>query len=220
MCLKRNIYGRLTVLSLSMLILLCSCNEVVEIPELTSDDSSVRLFSDSSLEDKNVKIQERIRVQENSIKEPALDISDFPKDALVVDVISGNKVTVEITGTKQRHIVSYLGVNIPDGMIDKERSAFDLNKYLTLGKIVTVSDVDLYIDGNDQIHAYVFCDGEFINQVLIANGFALFGDEELSESRQSDLLNAQEEARARGMGLWEGFQNARQSGCGTLPCFK
>lgn len=215
---RSNIY---ILFLLVISVWLCSCVDNHDLHEVKLVHNPIEEISTpSSLISDYQKEKEIEPVKLDINKTPALDVSMFPLEAVVMNVINGKQVTVEINGLEQEFVVSYLGVVIPEGEDDQMNSASDLNEYLTLGKKVTLSEVDLYIDQGQQIHAYVFCDGEFINQILIANGFALFSEGEINVSKRLDLMRSQEEAQARGMGLWDGFRSPQQSSCGTLPCFK
>lgn len=155
-----------------------------------------------------------------SPKHPMISAKEFPLEAEVVQVISGNEILVRPLGKDFEIKIQYLGVSVDSDQFGAESSK-DFNGFITKNCTVNISEKDLFFDAKREIYgAYVFCDGEFINKVILSAGFGQFGEFDSVISRKSELLSAQEDAMKRGLGLWEGFIKGNQNTCGTLPCAK
>ena len=148
-----------------------------------------------------------------------VSLAEFPLKGLVKEVLSGNQVEVMIDSGERSIRVQYLGVRINADDESQMDSSLGLNKFLCLDKIVTISGEDTYFDVvTGSFYAYVYVQGEFINEILISNGFAFVDDSIQTISKMDQLIESQNDAMIRGLGMWEGFINGGKNICGTLPC--
>ena len=213
-----------------MSLFLISCQNVKS--EATSQDI-LRVSDSDQIEVKNEidsketdsEIQLEKQSSNNSLetqnKQNVISLKDFPLSGLVREVFSGNQIEVMIDSHSQPIRVQYLGVKTNNDDGTGMNSSFGLNKFLCLDKTALIAAEDAYFDPSTNVyHAYVFVQGEFINQVLIANGFAFVDESNILISKLDQLVESQNEAMMRGLGMWEGFASGGGNVCGTLPCAK
>ena len=129
--------------------------------------------------------------------------------AVVVRPVDGDTVVVEIGGREEP--VRFIGIDTPEsvapdrpvecfGMEAKERTAV----LLPAGTVVRLErDVEAR-DRFDRLLAYVFRteDGLFVNQALVAEGFAEASAFPPNTAHQGELDAAEDGARAADLGLW------------------
>jgi micrococcal nuclease len=119
--------------------------------------------------------------------------------ATVVAVIDGDTIQID---TGQR--VRYIGIDTPE-LGQQEcfaREAMERNKELVMGQTVRlvkdVSETDRY----GRLLRYVFVDDRFINQLLVAEGYANASSYPPDVAYQEVFRSAEEMAREQGAGLW------------------
>ncbi|MCB9458437.1 MAG: thermonuclease family protein [Anaerolineaceae bacterium] len=90
--------------------------------------------------------------------------------ARVVSVVDGDTIRVEING--QEVPVRYVGVNTPERDEPCYTEATNFNRSLVEGHVVTLvrdtSDTDRY----DRLLRYVYYGNTFVNEALVADGYA------------------------------------------------
>ena len=119
---------------------------------------------------------------------------------IVTNIVDGDTIDVLIDGETYR--VRYIGIDTPE-MSDKNgQEAKEVNSKLVLGQIVTlikdVSEIDRY----DRLLRYVFFNNDFINYLLIANGYALTATYPPDISCAEFFETAQENAIDSQVGFW------------------
>ncbi len=119
--------------------------------------------------------------------------------ATVVAVIDGDTIQID---TGQR--VRYIGIDTPE-LRQQEcfaQEAMARNKELVMGQTVRlvrdVSETDRY----GRLLRYVFVDDRFINQLLVAEGFANASSYPPDVAYQQVFRSAEDLAREQGAGLW------------------
>jgi micrococcal nuclease len=119
--------------------------------------------------------------------------------ATVVAVIDGDTIQID---TGQR--VRYIGIDTPE-LRQQEcfaQEAMERNKELVMGQTVRlvkdVSETDRY----GRLLRYVFVNERFINQLLVAEGFANASSYPPDIAYQQVFRSAEDLAREQGAGLW------------------
>lgn len=126
--------------------------------------------------------------------------------ARVVKVVDGDTIKVEVVGNI--HIVRYIGIDAPEsvdprmGMQCFGREAAEKNRELTENATVALEKDISETDRYGRWLRYVYKDGVLINQVLVAEGYAVAATYPPDVKYQSLLAQAQREAQALGRGLW------------------
>ena len=128
----------------------------------------------------------------------------------VVRVVDGDTIIVEIDGREER--LRYIGIDTPETVqpntpvecFGQEASAE--NRRLVEGKRVELERDVSERDRFDRLLRYVYVveDGErvFVNQALVANGFAFASTFPPDVRHEETLRAAQREARDERRGLW------------------
>ena len=127
--------------------------------------------------------------------------------AFVVRVVDGE--TIEVDGAAGRAAVRYIGVDAPEtaalgspvGCFGREAS--NRNRELVEGRTVLLEKDVSETDQFGRLLRYVYLeDMQMVNELLIAEGFAL-GSPSLPDVKHQDRLSAaQQQARNAGRGLW------------------
>ena len=126
--------------------------------------------------------------------------------ALVIRVIDGD--TIEIDGGER---VRYIGMDTPEDTALKEcfgEQATRRNRELVEGRSVELERDISETDRFGRLLRYVWVGGEMINEVLVAEGFALAATFPPDVKYESTFLLAQTRARAEGLGLWSACVDA------------
>lgn len=125
----------------------------------------------------------------------------------VIRVIDGDTIEIE-TGKKVR----YIGIDAPElGGKRKPvecfaREAFEKNKQLVEGKTVRLEKDVSQTDKYGRLLRYVFVDDLFVNQYLVAQGYA-FASTFPPDVKYSQLFKeAQRQAQEKNLGLWQKCQ--------------
>jgi len=147
-----------------------------------------------------------IEIEQNSATDEPASADTFR----VVRVVDGDTIIVEIDGRQER--LRYIGVDTPESVQPNTpvecfgREASAENARLVEGKRVElerdVSDRDRF----DRLLRYVYVveNGQrvFVNEALVANGFAYASTFPPDVKFEDDLRAAQREARDAKRGLW------------------
>jgi endonuclease YncB( thermonuclease family) len=139
------------------------------------------------------------------IPEAACIPADLPQTGRVVDILDGDTIRVLLDQDGRVYSVRFLGVNAPalDGATaGAGREARVRSSELVYRKqVILVRDLT-DTDASGTLLRYVLADGVFVNEDLIQEGL---GQVEMSEPDTACLdtyLAAQQEAQAKGRGMW------------------
>lgn len=125
---------------------------------------------------------------------------------LVTRIIDGD--TIELENGKK---VRYIGIDTPEKGDCYTQQATNKNKELVLNKKVKlekdVSETDRY----DRLLRYVYIDDVFVNQVLVAEGYAQASSYPPDVEHQAEFKEAEEKAREEENGLWGEVCNPKPS---------
>lgn len=123
----------------------------------------------------------------------------FPSEAKVSRVVDGDTVVLD-DGT----IVRYLGITAPETGEPFEEEATEANEKLVKNKTVKL-DYESYTDDKfDRLLAYVFVKDKNVSIELVKKGLArvVILQKRKPSIYQDQLLKAQDEAKAKRLGLW------------------
>ena len=132
-----------------------------------------------------------------------------------IRVIDGD--TIEIEGGQR---VRYIGMDTPEDTSVGEcfgEQATRRNRELVEGRIVELERDVSETDRFGRLLRYVWVGGEMINEVLVAEGFALAATFPPDVKYESTFLLAQTHARAEGLGLWSACVDAGLAPTGPPP---
>lgn len=128
--------------------------------------------------------------------------------AKVTHIVDGDTIDVDL-GEGQIHRVRYIGIDTPESVAPGKtvecfaKNAAAKNRELVENKLVglekDVSETDRY----GRLLRYVFMDGVFVNQVLVAEGFARASSYPPDIAKQEIFRQAEAVARNEGKGLWD-----------------
>lgn len=131
---------------------------------------------------------------------------------LVTKVIDGDTIRLESGQT-----IRYIGIDTPETVDPRQpvacfgAEASNKNKELVEGKEVVlekdVSETDRY----GRLLRYVYVDGVFVNDYLVAQGFAYASSYPPDVKFQEQFVSAQKEARENNKGLWASCGSDGQS---------
>ena len=119
--------------------------------------------------------------------------------AFVRRVVDG--LTIEVEADGQMYRVRYLGIDAPEDTAsgDGERSvadqALEFNRYLVEGKTVQLERGSVEADNFGNLLRYVYAEGEMVNKALLTNGYAIVADFPLVFRYQTEVLQAEQNAR-------------------------
>jgi micrococcal nuclease len=122
--------------------------------------------------------------------------------AAVTAVVDGDTIDVRLASGRL-DTVRLIGINAPEaGECFSEQSTTALEELVGGKEIVLVKDVSER-DQYGRLLRYVFLpDGEFVNEAMVAAGFALAGDYPPDVARRDELTGAQSRAEAAMLGMW------------------
>ncbi len=130
-------------------------------------------------------------------------LAEAPDDgepARLVRVDDGDSLIVEIDGQEQR--VRLIGVNAPEaGECQADEARARLDDLLDGQQLLLEADLDS-TDRFGRLLRYVFVDGVFINELLVAEGLVLARPFEPNTTRQAVLEAAEDRARQGMLGFW------------------
>jgi micrococcal nuclease len=134
------------------------------------------------------------------------DVLDMYRVERVVD---GDTIVVAHDGVLEK--VRLLGINTPETVDPRKKvecfgkQASEKTKELVLGKEVTIEfdQTQGMRDKYDRLLAYVTTsDGIFVNNYLVASGYAYEYTYNIPYIHQAEFKKAQHDAQALGLGLW------------------
>jgi len=133
-----------------------------------------------------------------------------PTDAVsapaeVVRVIDGDTIEVLIDGVTET--VRYIGIDTPEPYRGGEPACFsgeatERNRELVGGQVVQLVPGAEDRDRFDRLLRYVYINDQFVNELLVAEGFATTMRIEPNTSQAEVFNQAQSAARSAGLGLW------------------
>ncbi len=119
---------------------------------------------------------------------------------LVTKVIDGDTIVLE-----NGKIVRYIGIDTPEVSLGKvcfSQEATDKNKQLVLGKKVELNKDVSETDRYGRLLRYVYEGGNFINEILVREGYANALTYPPDTANSDLFMQAQKEAREEKRGLW------------------
>ena len=120
---------------------------------------------------------------------------------LVTKVISGD--TIEVAHNDERWIVRYLMVDAPELNEPLGLAAQQRNAQLVGEQIVFIEPDGVDRDETGALLRYVFLAGDqFVNEILLREGYATFANHPGNERREYTLRQAQVRAMVSGVGQW------------------
>ena len=120
---------------------------------------------------------------------------------VVAEALDGDTVLL-----KNGQQVRYLGVNTPERHQSFHQKALELNRVLTVGKTVRLEFDREREDRYGRLLAYVYVGQEMVNARLLREGLAHVYMIPPNLMRAHEFLRLQEEAKAKGLGLWANFK--------------
>jgi micrococcal nuclease len=130
--------------------------------------------------------------------------------AQVERVLSGQ--TVEVGGAAASQRVRLIGIDAPDlEQLPWGTAARDRLEQLIAGATVLLETDAAPTDPQNRLLAYLWRDGVLINQQLVAEGLVLAAVRSPNFKYDQQFAQAQEKARALGLGIWNPQQPMRQT---------
>jgi micrococcal nuclease len=133
----------------------------------------------------------------------ATDSAETRTTATVIRVVDGD--TIVIDGNRK---LRYIGMNTPE-TVDPRRpvqcfgkKASERNKELVEGQTVTLEKDISETDKYGRLLRYVYLDGVMINKQLVTEGYAVASAYPPDVKHQTELKQAETEARNNNLGLW------------------
>lgn len=128
---------------------------------------------------------------------------DTPEIGIVVDIVDGDTIKVIINGAT--YSLRYIGIDTPENTTEKEyygQEATNRNAELVYAKAVTlysdVSDKDRY----GRLLRYVFVEDQFINLMLVQEGYASAYRYEPDTACAETFSNAETNPKNNKVGMW------------------
>ena len=121
---------------------------------------------------------------------------------LVTDVIDGDTIEVQVDGLGLPLRVRYIGIDTPDRGACFRAEAKGRNEQLVRSKRVRLEWDKSARDRRLRYLCYVHVDGVMVNEVLVREGFALAYTYPPDVRHARELVQLEEVARDRGLGLW------------------
>ncbi len=127
--------------------------------------------------------------------------------AAVVQVIDGDTIDVQIKGSTKTTRVRYIGIDTPEPYAHGEpdcgsREASDRNRALVANKTVTLVPGTEPYDKYDRLLAYVYEGDTFVNQTLVAFGYARVMMYTPNTEYKTSFTSLYTIARAEKIGIW------------------
>lgn len=150
------------------------------------------------------KVSQPFSPQPSPSPTPTLAATTSAQLVKVKRVIDGDTIEI-VTGQKIR----YIGIDAPELHDPRKkvecfaREAFEKNKQLVEGKTVKVEKDVSEVDRYGRLLRYVFLDNLFINQYLIAQGYAFASTFPPDVKYANIFKEAQKQAQEKNLGLWK-----------------
>ena len=122
----------------------------------------------------------------------------YTEQAITGKVTSVNGLTVTVNSNNSTYDINLIGIMQSDKNTELPKTiANDLK-----GKTVTV-DYDNVKTENGKVYGYIYVDGVFYNETLLAKGLAELRPERQNVDKLDLLVAAQIKARHQGLGIWQ-----------------
>jgi micrococcal nuclease len=136
------------------------------------------------------------------------EIMQGTSTALVMKVIDGDTIEVMIEGSSKSVPVRYIGIDTPEPYAKKvpecgSAEASIRNQELVSGKTITLVPGIDQTDQYDRLLAYVYVDGAFVNETLVAEGYANVLMLEPNTEYQTSFQKLQRVAKEQKLGIWK-----------------
>jgi micrococcal nuclease len=123
----------------------------------------------------------------------------------LVRVVDGDTIVVKTNG--EQKTIRYIGIDTPEPYRDGEPACFSeqssrRNKELLNGGEIKLVSGREELDRYDRLLRYVFVDNQFINETLIAEGYAKSLTISPNTKYATRFKGLEKEAKAQGLGLW------------------
>ena len=127
--------------------------------------------------------------------------------ALVTKVIDGDTIDIIVDGTTEPIRVRYIGVDTPEPYSKGQpecgsHEATGRNTELVDGKIVTIVPGIDPSDTYGRLLAYVYVGDQFVNQALVAEGYASVMMFKPNTQYKKDFTTLDNQARRDKLGIW------------------
>lgn len=125
--------------------------------------------------------------------------------ATVVRVIDGDTVQVRVDGREET--VRYIGIDTPEPYRDAQPACYSQEATTRNTELVAGAEVQLVADTEDRdkydrLLRYVYVDEVFVNERLVAEGYATTLPIKPNTAYASSLRSAEAAAREQSLGLW------------------
>lgn len=138
---------------------------------------------------------------------PGVTAPASAEDAELIQVIDGDTIRVRMAdGSEEK--VRYIGIDAPEiahpdsaGEYLGDEATARNAELLALGPLRLQTDVDER-DDFGRLLAYVWAGGVFVNEMMVADGYARARNYPPNLTRQEDLWYAHDAAREAGIGIW------------------
>jgi endonuclease YncB( thermonuclease family) len=131
---------------------------------------------------------------------------------IVTNVVDGDTIDVVIAGGETKR-VRYVGINAPGAQECFGQQASAKNVELVLGKAVRLVQDVSETDSSGHLLRHVYVDGTFINDELVRRGYAYVSTTPPDVRHAAQFVEAQQEARDAGRGLWGACEHEPEPGC-------
>ncbi len=141
--------------------------------------------------------------------------------ALVVRVLSGNRLVVQVEGEQELRIIRLAGIEaLSEVAPDYDNAAVEFLQNQIQYRTVKLEG-DLFQrrpDGTGPVEAYVWLEGQQLNEALVRDGLAIVEPYTHNIRRDNTLRGIQAEAQRRGSGVWgSGIQLRTETQLLELP---
>ena len=154
------------------------------------------------------------------VSQPSSDLDQ----ARVLSIVDGDTIWVDIDGLESK--VRYIGINCPE--IEHEDrpgewlgpEATEANRALVEGKTVRLEKDVSDADQHGRLLRYVWVGDSMINESLVSQGYARAERYPPDVKHQARLDAAEEQARARNLGVWGSPSSNPDQGYSCDACIK
>ncbi len=133
------------------------------------------------------------------------DYFDQYPSALVVRVLSGNRLIVQVEGEPELRIIRLAGIEaLSEVAPEFDNAAIEYLQSQIQYRTVKLEG-DLFQrrpDGTGSVEAYVWLEGQQLNEALVRDGLAIVERYTHNLRRDNTLRGIQAEAQRRGSGVW------------------
>jgi len=162
------------------------------------DDSSIQSQIDvSNAGDSLTGTQESESLVEQDIPQEETDTIPEEETIKVTRVIDGDTIEIS-TGERVRLIC----IDTPETNENYYKEAKDYLTDLILNKEIELVKDKSETDRYDRLLRYIYLDGDFVNEIIVENGWAVAYPYSPDTTLCPQIQEAEEEARSMGLGIW------------------